>query len=498
MTTARLAICCTALAASSLALGLVGLPPASLWMDEVWSATSAAATPWDAVALTLRHDLHPPLYYLQISLWGLGGQHDRWLFLNSLLWAAAAVWLLTWFAARRHDPAVGLAAGLLLATAPLSGLYQHELRMYTMLMALAVLAWAAAEWLATTPPGARLRPWWRLVVVQWLMAYTHGVAPLMAGTVGLYALMRAHQTGGRRRTLRALQAQAVFAVGCVPVLINSWLRTVGYPAPSWREVAGTLATFTAGDAHGAALVIGVMVYAVLIGLGAARADTRPLALTVAAPLLLIGAVTVVVKPVWQTRLVVYALPLACLLAALLLGRLRAGRPRLATAVLAAVAVAAAAQTVAINRDAPLVHDYRSAAVALQDRLEPGDTVYAARVWDHWGVLRYTHGPRWGDPLTLLGAADQPRWAARAERVGPVLAGLLRLGPTSDRIVKGGVTWVIGPATVDALADCDRIWVLQSLWHGEERDLLPGHRLVESVDVPTMRLVGYTRVIPRRM
>lgn len=480
-----------ALAALSVLLSLVRFPPGSLWMDEVWSATSAAVPPWDAVLLTLRYDLHPPLYYLQLSLWGLLGQSDAWLFLNSVAWAAA-VWLLTWLTSRRHGLPLGVTAGLLLAVAPLSGVYQHELRMYTMLMALAVLAYEAIE--RALEPHAPARAWWLMVLSLWLIAYAHGVGPLMAASLGLYALLRALDLGPQR--LRGMMvALIVSGIGCLPVLLNSLLRTVGYPRPTLGEIAGSLAAFIAGSGEQqAALVIGLVGFGLLVGAGTVWRPTRRLtAAVILGPVLLVAVLSLLVKPFWQTRLFVFALPLGCLVAAQLIRGLADRRRRLALGLLAVLVLAGAGQTVALHRQAELQQDYRRAATLLQARVEPGDTVYGARIWDFWAVLRYLHGPRWGSPLLVQGEAAAGQWRRRLAdlgRLGAPLAGLLGPGDSTDRLVLDGVTYVAGPGAPSTLAASGRVWVVQSLWQGEEAPLLRGHEVRETLAVTGLRLVRY--------
>jgi mannosyltransferase len=479
------------LAALSVLLSLVRFPPRSLWMDEVWSATSAAVPPWDAILLTLRYDLHPPLYYLQLSLWGRLGQGDAWLFLNSVAWAAAAVWLLTWLISRHHGPAIGVTAGLLLAVAPLSGIYQHELRMYTMLMALTVLAHVAIERaLALQPPARAL---WRMVLGLWLIAYTHGVGPLMAASLGLYALLRARELGPERAR-SMLVALVVCGFGCLPVLLNSLLRTVGYPRAGWREIAGSLAEFTAGSGEGVALAVGLVGFVLLVGVGAVRRQTRLLTLTVIlGPILLVAAISYFVKPIWQTRLFVFALPLGCLIAAHGLWWLAGRQRRLALCLLLILALAGASQTVNLHRQAQLRQDYRTAAALLESRVEPGDTVLAGRTWDLWAIMRYSHGPRWGSPLSFQGEAvarlRQPR-QARLGRLGRPVARLLGHESSSDRLVKDDVVYVTGPGLPSTLASSGRVWVVQSQFFGEEAALLQGHELRETLPVKGLRLLRY--------
>ena len=72
-----------------LALRFDGIGKESLWYDELYSATQASVSLIDVPASVRTFDLHPPVYYLQLSLWEKLGSSDVWLRLNSTFW-----WLL--------------------------------------------------------------------------------------------------------------------------------------------------------------------------------------------------------------------------------------------------------------------------------------------------------------------------------------------------------------------------------------------------------------------
>ncbi len=56
-----------------------------MWFDELLSATFVAHDLPRHALTNLRFDIHPPLYYFQLSLWTLGGHSDFWLMLNTVL-----------------------------------------------------------------------------------------------------------------------------------------------------------------------------------------------------------------------------------------------------------------------------------------------------------------------------------------------------------------------------------------------------------------------------
>jgi mannosyltransferase len=68
-------------------LRFVGLHARWLRHDELLAANWSVHGPWPALVHILRFDLHPPLHYLQLSLWAKLGTSDFWLMTNTVLWS---------------------------------------------------------------------------------------------------------------------------------------------------------------------------------------------------------------------------------------------------------------------------------------------------------------------------------------------------------------------------------------------------------------------------
>jgi len=73
-------------------LRIVKLGSESLWLDEAYSIyTSQESLP--AIVQETSKDVHPPLYYLQLSLWALLSHDDFWLMANAIFWSTAFVFV---------------------------------------------------------------------------------------------------------------------------------------------------------------------------------------------------------------------------------------------------------------------------------------------------------------------------------------------------------------------------------------------------------------------
>lgn len=142
--------------AEAIALGLILLLAAglrfhridaqSLWYDEGNSARIAERS----IQLILEGaagDIHPPLYYLVLSLWrGLFGAGETALRGLSAVSGIGLVGLAWWLGRRLFGIRAGLAAAALLAVSPFAVYYSQEARMYALL---AVWAALASAWIVT-------------------------------------------------------------------------------------------------------------------------------------------------------------------------------------------------------------------------------------------------------------------------------------------------------------------------------------------------------------
>jgi hypothetical protein len=173
-------------------------------------------------------DIQPPLYYYVVDAWtGLAGRTEWALRFPSVFFSVLAV-ALAWALARWlfGSRLAGLAAGLLIALAPLHVYYAQEARMYAQLTFLGMLA-GYALLRAMAADGTR---WWAIFVAAATAAlYTHYFAAFLLLAYGLCVLaafllgLRGDRTGpGWRVTLRRA-APAAAAGGVIIALYLPWL-----------------------------------------------------------------------------------------------------------------------------------------------------------------------------------------------------------------------------------------------------------------------------------
>ncbi|MBC7815108.1 MAG: glycosyltransferase family 39 protein, partial [Burkholderiales bacterium] len=149
----------------------------SLWYDEAWSMWAVRGDRLTDTLTRVREDVHPPLYFLLLDGWTLpmvAGESAYAVRLLSTLFGMIGLAATYAVGKRLFDRRTALTALILLATASFFVYYNREVRMYSLVLALAALStWLYLRWL-DTPAGA---PTWRRGLIYGLcmaaLLYTH-------------------------------------------------------------------------------------------------------------------------------------------------------------------------------------------------------------------------------------------------------------------------------------------------------------------------------------
>ena len=177
------------------ALGANGLNRDLIWVDELHSVTVMGVfhPPYSPsrIVESLRQSGpdHVPLYFFLGALWAqIAGWSQFSLRLLSCFFGVLMVAWLYRFAADTVNRRTAIVAALLMSTTAFVVLYFHEIRMYTMLMLLAVmhtwLYWRLAHGFRTT----RLT-WILFILTTGLLFYTHNFAAVLFAGLGVYHLV---------------------------------------------------------------------------------------------------------------------------------------------------------------------------------------------------------------------------------------------------------------------------------------------------------------------
>jgi mannosyltransferase len=329
----------------------------SLWYDEGLSVYLASLPPQATVETSAITD-HPPLHALMLGAWmRVAGRSELAIRFISVWWSVLAVALIWRVGRELLTDAIGAVGALLMATSAFAVWYAQEVRGYSMLLALTlVAAWAFAMTLIPGPSpsvgeGRSPRPirergqgrgwaWIALVVSGIAALYTHYYAAFTLLALNLaflavlacrirHALPQQLAQHTIRHTPYAIHfyfSQLAILAGFAPwlpaVIRQATTNTTYFPGRvGWQTVVGdTLRVFTTGDVAPttlAAVALSVMGVLAVIGALAEQPGTTRLnrvitALLVAAP---VTAMAVIAwnKPKFAPRYLIEALPAIYLL-----------------------------------------------------------------------------------------------------------------------------------------------------------------------------------------
>ena len=233
-------------------------PRRSLWLDEALSV-NIAELPLGDIPAALKRDGHPPLYYVLLHLWSLGGSSDWWVRALSGLVATAGLPLAYLAGARlgRRATSTGLGSrrtGLLVlslwAVLPFAVRYGAEARMYALVSTLVLVAYLLVDGLVAEPGSGRMHPLAApgttarklhatgLALVTAALLYSHYWALWLGAATALMVAVIGFQTLDGDRRSGAWTALGAMAAGVV--LFVPWMPTMLYQSSHtgtpWGEV----------------------------------------------------------------------------------------------------------------------------------------------------------------------------------------------------------------------------------------------------------------------
>ncbi|PWR07317.1 hypothetical protein DKT68_19885 [Micromonospora acroterricola] len=350
------------------ALGLWRLTGSALWADELatwgavrlsWSQLWQLSGSVDAV-LT-------PYYGLMKAYTAVAGTSTLALRMPSVVAITLATLVVTVLGRRVGGTGMGLLAGLIFATLPVTSRYAQEARSYAAVILGAALALLLLVLALERPTPARLIGYAAAVGFAGMLHPLNGLLMLVghATAVGWWQL--GHHTDGWRTTRRWAAAALV---GALPALGLSVWGSGQTAQVSWIALVNlsALQAFPERLFHSAAVGGFILVLAVLgVRRGAAHVCLAAAAFVPVVLLFLVGTHL----QVWVARYVLVVLPAMAVLAASALTRI--GRAHAIVAVCLATILAYPAQ-VTIRAQAGHSQDSFRIAAVIGPRYRPGDVV----------------------------------------------------------------------------------------------------------------------------
>jgi mannosyltransferase len=417
--------------AAAVAVGIVArfVQRSPLWLDEALSL-NISRLPVSDLLDALRHDGHPPLYYLLLHVWmEVVGESD--VAVRALSGVISVATLpLAWIAGRRLAGTNGARwAVVALALSPFAVRYGTETRMYALVMLLVL-----AGYLLLT--DALERPtWWRLgglALISGLLLLSHYWAFYLVAAVGGLLVLRAwRRPAGRASTVRVTIAVAAGVLLFLPWL-GGFLYQSSHTGTPWGSpfrptaiVQTTLIDMGGGSVTEASLYGGVVLVLALLGLFAVRAagplvelDVRTAPkvrweLAVVAAVIAVGTlVGYATDATFQGRYAATVVPLVLLAVAVGLARLAGTAALVAGGVFVALSLFGIVWVNYYQRT-----QSADVAAAVRDRAQPGDVVVYCP--DQLGPAYSREMPDGVVELVYptLGAPDRVDWVDYAERNG---------------------------------------------------------------------------------
>ncbi len=304
---------CVLLLGLAFGVRAAGLEAQGMWRDEVDALNFARAPGAEMLQNFTRPGWNGPLYFLALRGWiALTGQTAFALRFFSVLGGVLSVALAYVLARRVVGRAAALWALPLLSFSPYLVWYAQEVKMYTWVPSLTLLALYALDRACARPRWG----WWAATVIATSLAfYSHILAALLIPVEALWFLLHPHRARGAWRG--GLAALALLTLPYLPLL--RWqaplllaTRETGYPAYTLGQMALTLLNGWSTGIASWGIHAGVALFAslALLGvLGLRGAARRVLLLLVwlATPLLLLWLVSLR-GPIFTDRYLVWCAP----------------------------------------------------------------------------------------------------------------------------------------------------------------------------------------------
>jgi mannosyltransferase len=255
-----------------------------LWLDEALSVNIAKLSVPDLLS-ALRHDGHPPLYYLILHYWmKVFGQGDEAVRALSGILSVATL-PVAWVAGKRlAGRSGGRWALVVVALSPYCIRYGTETRMYALVMLLVLVGYLVLTDALDQPTWGRLAV---IAAVTGLLLLSHYWSFYLLASVGLLLLVRLwRQPAARGTTLRILGAMAAGSLLFLPWLGGFLYQSANTGTP-WGQpfrptaiVEVTLRDLGGGELTEAGLYGSAVLILLLITLFAVRTSRREITLDV--------------------------------------------------------------------------------------------------------------------------------------------------------------------------------------------------------------------------
>lgn len=209
-------------------LGLVGLNK-GLWNDEISTVLKISNPNFFEMIDVLREDVHPPLYYILLYLWGKISKQEEFLRLFSLIFSVGSLAIvINWI--KQYSTLASLLAGLYLATTPIMLRYSQELKGYSLVIFATSLAFLFASHIIKKPE--KYLGYIGLSVSLTIAVFTHLVGAILIPTIVGFIEIQAFLS---KKNIQLLKLAVTIIVPVTTFIYFKffWLNDLEYIQNTW-------------------------------------------------------------------------------------------------------------------------------------------------------------------------------------------------------------------------------------------------------------------------
>jgi mannosyltransferase len=461
-------------------LRIVALGRDSFWLDEIYSASFADLSLVGTTLAILLLDVHPPLYYLQLNIWGRIGHGDIWLLLNSVFWSAGTLLAVFFGTTRQFGSRSGLLALSFCAVMGSEIYFADELRMYAMYGCLSVLCWIAANRFCA---DYRFRTALPLIALLAVVGAIHSASIIAASALLLYVFPAGNMLQVRRLLRTWIGTAAVVACAYLPWAVNASIRHVEHTSrPSIQAASHTVGGWILGygDAAlppwaGTSATIFIAVALIAAAVLAPRLR-RLIFCFIAWPLVFGALLCLAVQPIWLDRTFAFCAPFVAIAFGVAIGDLLKQSGRALSRPARSVGIGLTAAVLVglgwlgyLQMTTPYKPDhYRELARYLAEHVQSGEIIYAPDNATFWGVSRYLVGPDWGSIFIVHDSAELvqlKKWQRLYALLGPDRFRHLGLIPEGRRLNAFRIPVFVGTSPLPDLQIATGVWLIS--FEGEQ-------------------------------
>jgi mannosyltransferase len=430
--------------------------PTDFWEDEIIAVTHAVQPTWAVVVDTIRNDIHPPLYFLQLHVWSLISDSDVWFMSNSIFWSLFGLGSFYWTISKRFGQTVGLASSSVYAVMPSPVYLADQMRMYAMLAALLIWAWHFATRVFENRDDRAL-PFSLLIFLQCAIILTHALGAVAIACLGIYALAICRDVGeGYKKWLACYGPLAVITL---PWIFNAAVH--GGNVESTSNAHGLALMFSSSTVgitaqiNRVAKIAGIFIFACLLLFAFHEKKYRLILLCFTALPLGAALIGSVMQPFykWNFFSTVQA-PFIAVIVGHAISQESTRLRILATVCLILFFGISLETKIRFRETSHLV----AASNFIRANYRRGDVILVPQQSYFHGLAWYLDGPHWGSPLKIA-PPPSPPWQKVYARLGPTLVRKLDLMPDKTIIEDKPFSILTGTAPSKDAPNAQRYWLV---------------------------------------